>query len=293
MNYDAKLRHLLLKAHSIRASDIHITKNKSKFKVELRDLQSELIQLDSVMNNNFVQFIKVKAHIDLLSSLKPQTGQFEMMIAQQNLSIRVAYLKNNQTESLVLRILNLNMIRQLKDIFNNIDLNEINYYLQKQSGLILFSGTTGSGKTTSLYACMDALRTKKIYSIEDPIEVIRDHVVQLQVNKQADFGFEEAIKQILRHDPNVIVIGEIRSSEEALAALRCSLSGHLVLSSIHASSCESTLNRLKDFKCDREVINDSLLAVFYQELNYNFKEDKREATFNILKTEQIQQQLYR
>lgn len=287
MNQLFKLKTLLYKAMQVKASDIHITYRNHVYVTELRNIKGHLEKYEFNVTSAFIQFLKVKAHIDLLSSLKPQTGQFDLHLGDNYLAIRVAYLKNKQIESIVLRLLNQQKRYELSDLFNKTQYLSVTQLLQKKAGLILFSGTTGSGKTTSLYSCLDYLKDQKIYSIEDPIEVIKEHVVQLQINKQVDFGFNEAIKQILRHDPNIIVIGEIRSLEEAQAALSCSLSGHLVISTIHASSCEITLKRLIDLGCEKELIYDAILAIIYQELQYEAKQDKRYAIYEILERKDI------
>ncbi len=289
MNHNFKLRSLLQKALQEKASDIHITIRKMQSTVELRTIDSRLISIQTQISSGFIQFLKIKAHIDLLSALKPQTGQFEVKLGQVTLSIRMAYLKNKQLESIVLRILNSELRFQIDDLFKDEDLRQIKEALNQKAGLILISGTTGSGKTTSLYSFLDYLKEQKIYSIEDPIEIIKDHVIQLQINKLAHFNFSEAIKQILRHDPNIIVIGEIRSQEEAQAALSCSLSGHLVLSTIHASSAEITIKRMIDLGCDKEVLDDSLLSIFHQDLCFNLEENKRKVEIQILTRNDINQ----
>lgn len=289
MNHTYKLKALLSYALKEKASDIHITYNQNNYSIELRTIEGYIKKIEFSMSKNFIQYIKIKAQIDLLSALKPQTGQFEFLVAQQVVSIRVAYLKNKQMESMVLRLLNQTHPYNINDLFTEHELVIINQILHHKAGLIIVSGTTGSGKTTTLYSFLDYLKTLKIYSIEDPIEIIKENVVQLQVNKLAHFGFDEAIVQILRHDPNVIVIGEIRSSEEAQAALRCSLSGHLVISTLHASNESIAIRRLVDLGCDKEVLYDSLLSIVHQSLHYNDQTKNREAHYTILQKQNIEQ----
>lgn len=248
------------------SSDIHITIRK-EIRLEFRNYKQELIQSPLKMTLPFINFIKMKANIDIFSSLRPQTGQFILNIDQNIYNIRCAYLKNKDLESIVLRILNPPQFFKYEEVFTQKVQLDLNRLMLENAGLILFSGTTGSGKTTSLYLCMDKLQNQKIYSVEDPIEIYRDHMVQLEVNNNTGFGFLEAIKQVLRHDPNIIVIGEIRSYEEAEAAFRCALSGHLVFSTIHANSAELTLRRLLDFGIKKELIHDTLLAVVYQKIS--------------------------
>lgn len=293
MNHNFKLKRLIQEAIQNQVSDIHITIRKQKFEIEMRTLDSKLIQSDIELSIAFIQFLKIKAHIDLLSSLKPQTGQFEYRLGEDFISIRMAYLKNKQVESIVLRLLNAQLSFSINDLFENDKLEIVKTLLLNKAGLILISGSTGSGKTSTLYSILDYLNNLKIYSIEDPIEILKEHVVQLQINKLAQFTFNEAIKQILRHDPNVIVIGEIRSHEEAQAALTCSLSGHLVLSTIHASSPEICLKRMVDLGCDKEVLNDSLLAVLHQDLHFDSTKNKRKAYYQILSKSEHKLSLFR
>lgn len=288
MDHDSKLRNLLIKAISAQSSDIHITKRKSQILLEFRTVQGNIEVQEDRITERFIEFLKYKAHIDLIAQLKPQTGRFELQISQVLYSLRVAYVKNNQLETMVIRILNPPTYLKLEDLFiEPIELKRIKHHLNQSSGLILFSGSTGSGKTTSLYCCLDDLQNSKIYTVEDPIEMYRDHIVQFEVNTHLNFGFQEAIKQVLRHDPNVIVIGEIRSPLEASAAIRCALSGHLVLSTIHASSAKMTLKRMEEFGIERELLDETILAIYYQSLHYNLKTGHREVKFESLESSKI------
>jgi type II secretory ATPase GspE/PulE/Tfp pilus assembly ATPase PilB-like protein len=159
----------------------------------------------------------------------------------------------------------------LESLFLPEDLSLIKTELERSAGLILISGTTGSGKTTTLYTILNALSELKIYTIEDPIESYYSHLVQLQVNERQDLTFETALKQVLRHDPNLIVIGEIRDEIEAKAALRCALTGHLVISTIHSNSAIKTIDRLENLGLPRREILSVLNLVIHQTLNSNGK----------------------
>jgi type II secretory ATPase GspE/PulE/Tfp pilus assembly ATPase PilB-like protein len=213
-----------------------------------------------------------------LTDLKPQSGRIKIKLNQTEYFIRCAYFKNYIIETIVLRILNPKNLLNIDILFNEYS-NRIRHYMNQSSGLILFSGSTGSGKTTSMFTCLKELKHKKIYSIEDPIEYFYDHLVQLEVNSNQSFNFKEAIKQVLRHDPNVIVIGEIRDDTEAKAAIRCALSGHLVLSTIHANSARMTIERLKDMQIEESVLKEVINLVIYQELNIDEENHVRKAKF--------------
>jgi len=280
MDYERKLSQLILLTLKNFATDIHITHRKSLISLELRSLNGLKSINDFKITPAFIEYLKFRTQINMLNAFKPQTMRFEMNIADTKYFLRLAYVKNNQLETLVIRILNPPQVLTLDTLFDQVEQNrQIKALLKHVSGLILFSGSTGSGKTTTLYSVLDDLKDEKIYTIEDPIETIRDHLVQFEVNNQTHFGFQEAIKQVLRHDPNIIVIAEIRSPEEAQAAMRCALSGHLVLSTIHANSALKTLSRLKDFNLDMEILNELLIGVIYQKLEANENHTSRKAVF--------------
>lgn len=280
MDHEKKLRSLILTALNQTVSDLHFTKTQRGITLEHRSLTGSLDIQDLVLSSSFFEFLKYRARMDLLNLAKPQSTQFSITTQELKIDVRCAYVKSRSMETLVLRILNPPFILTIDQlVLDPLMKNSLTQDLKRTAGLILFSGSTGSGKTTSLYTCLDWMRNTKIYSVEDPIERIRDHVVQLEVNEKLNLGFEDAIKQVLRHDPNIIVIGEIRSPKEAHAAIRCALSGHLVLSTIHANSAYLTIQRLIDFEVPRELIHDLLVGIYYQNLEYSKKQGKRLAHF--------------
>lgn len=280
MDYERKLNQLIVYALKNLATDIHITQRKSVISMEMRSIQGLRTISDFKISASFIEYIKFRTQINMLSAFKPQTKRFEINILNTQYFLRLAYVKNNQLETFVIRILNPPQLLSIDSLFDQKEQNILlREYLNHTTGLLLISGSTGSGKTTTLYSILDDLIGQKIYTIEDPIESIRDHLVQFEVNNQTNFGFQEAIKQVLRHDPNIIVISEIRSPEEAQAALRCALSGHLVLSTIHANSAIRTLSRLKEFNLDMEMLSELLIGVIYQKLETNDNHTLRKASF--------------
>lgn len=283
MDYETKFRRLILSAINHKATDIHITGKDSKYALELRTMQ-KLVKLDRpLITDGFIDYLRYKANLDLFSAFKPQTGRIEITLSDVRYFIRLASLKNRRLDTIVMRILNPPTILTIENLFpNEDDRRSITKLLNMKSGLILFTGSTGSGKSTTLYTCLKSMDTQKIYSIEDPIEFQYDNIVQMEVNPHQGFHFEDAIKQVLRHDPNIIVIGEIRDPKEANAAFRCSLSGHLVLSTLHANGLRKTLTRLIEFGIPKDLIDQSLNAVLYQELNYDINTDTSCAKIEIL-----------
>lgn len=278
MDNEKIFKKLILNAINLNTTDIHLQLSNREQRCEFRTLNGLVEMKTFKFNHSFFEYIKYIANLDLLTDLKPQSGRIKIKINQVECFIRCAYFKNYLIETIVLRILNPKNLLTLKTLFNE-DSDYIEQKLDLPSGLILFSGSTGSGKTTSLFTCLKELKHKKIYSIEDPVEYFYDHLVQLEVNSNQSFNFKEAIKQVLRHDPNIIVIGEIRDEIEAKSAIRCALSGHLVLSTIHSNSAEMTIKRLIDMEIDLSTLKDVIKLIVYQELNVNEEKNARKAKF--------------
>lgn len=278
MDNEKIFKKLILSAINLNTTDIHLQLSNREQRCEFRTLNGLVEMRTFKFDHSFFEYIKYIANLDLLTDLKPQSGRIKIKINQVECFIRCAYFKNYLIETIVLRILNPKNLLTLKTLFNE-DSDYIEQKLDLPSGLILFSGSTGSGKTTSLFTCLKELKHKKIYSIEDPVEYFYDHLVQLEVNTNQSFNFKEAIKQVLRHDPNIIVIGEIRDEIEAKSAIRCALSGHLVLSTIHSNSAEMTIKRLIDMEIDLNTLKDVIKLIVYQELNVNEEKNARKAKF--------------
>ena len=284
MNYEKQFKKLILNALNENTSDIHLQRTQNDYRCEFRTLYG-LKEIKSFkFDHGFFEYIKYISNLDLLTSLKPQSGRIDLKINHKQYFIRSAYFKNYFIETIVLRILNPKIPLTINTLFG-LDSEKIRNSLNINNGLILFSGSTGSGKSTTLFTCLKELNLQKIYSIEDPVEFIYENIVQLEVNEYQKFGFNEAIKQVLRHDPNIIVIGEIRDEVEANAAIRCALSGHLVLSTIHSNSAEMTIQRLIDMKIDLSILKQTLKLVVYQELILNEENNERKAKYSFYKFE--------
>jgi len=268
-----RLIELLKKAIYYNASDIHFSLNKRNIiKIEMRVNQD----MKSIKTKNddykLIQYLQYLANLDVANQIKPTTGQFDMELDKSTISLRFAYMKSFQTTTGVLRILN----HHQKLSVNNLSKFDLqNQYfkdlLNSKYGLILISGTTGSGKTTSLYTMLNSISNKKIYTIEDPIEIYSEKYIQLQVNNSIDLGYENCLKQLLRHDPDIIVIGEIRDETTAKIAIKAAFSGHLVFATIHSSSAITTILRMKEFKVSDYLLEDMLISVINQDLYQNKK----------------------
>jgi type II secretory ATPase GspE/PulE/Tfp pilus assembly ATPase PilB-like protein len=282
MDYEKQFRKLIINALDQNASDIHMQITDTNSRCEFRTLKG-LNQFNLVkINHEFFEYIKYISNIDLLTGLKPQSGRIKIRINHKEYYIRCAYFKNYLIETLVLRILNPKFTLTIDSLFGS-HAKMIRTQLERKSGLVLFCGSTGSGKTTSMFTCLKELNTLKIYTIEDPIEFYYENLVQLEVNLNHSFNFKDAIKQVLRHDPNIIVIGEIRDEIEANAAIRCALSGHLVISTIHSNSTIMTLERLKDMGIEMNLLNQLINLIIYQEIVIDEVNNVRKAEFTFYK----------
>lgn len=259
-----------------RATDIHFVLKK-KLKIYFRIL-GELIsydEIDSETGSKLMNYLKYKAAINTNYRLLPQTGQFVICQNHKDYYLRLSFLPSTDFESIVIRILNnhdplsIDQLTQLKDITSF--LYEIPHYT---SGLILISGATGSGKSTTLYTVLDEMiktQKKNIITIEDPIEMRKENCLQIELNEKLGITYQDTLKQILRHDPDVIMIGEIRDSETAKIALTCALTGHLVLTTIHASNACLALKRLENLGVSRLDLEDVVIGSLSQKIKYDHK----------------------
>ncbi len=280
---EKEFKELLLQALKEKSSDIHLTLKDQYLTVEFRTIKGLKKYRGSDISVKLLIYLKYLSHMDLLNTLQPQTGSFQITLNRKEYFLRFACLTSGKTESGVLRILNPIHPLTIKSLFvKPLEFIEIKRLFQLSSGLIIISGSTGSGKSTTLFTCIRECIHQKIYSIEDPIEHIYPEIMQLQVNRQKKFGFDEAIKQVLRHDPNIVVIGEIRDEHEAKAAIRCALSGHLVISTLHAISAAKTLSRLINLGVNEDELHQVLEAVIYQKLTIDPVNGQRTAVYEIL-----------
>jgi competence protein ComGA len=248
-----------------KATDLHLRFEEGRGTLELRTPKG-MIKLKETADQSLLEYLKFRADLDLFLGFVPQTGHTSLMIGQQRIHLRIAYLHTLTYDHLVIRILNPPRYLKPHDLFLQTDAIKIQECLHTRSGLIMIAGATGSGKTTTLYTLLNQVQSRKIVTIEDPIEVHYPFLTQIQINPRQNLTFESAIKQVLRHDPDIIVIGEIRDEIEAKAALRSALTGHLVLSTIHARSAEQTIDRLTNLGLDRQEILNNLVLIIHQEL---------------------------
>ena len=260
-------------AIKMNASDIHFTLNEDEsIMIQFRagNIMLPRGKIDRDLYEKILGFIRFHSAMDLSHPLQPQSGSLIIQEKEDTISCRVSILPTTRFRSLVLRVINVKNGKSLDEIplFNpNIAL--LKEIAQFQAGLILIGGPTSSGKTTTAYAMIDYLKnelSKSIITIEDPIEYQHHDIVQMQVNESAGMSYEIGIKEILRHDPDVIVIGEIRDKVTAANAIRAALTGHLVISTIHSKDNLGTIHRLMDLEVSLTEINQAVTALINQRL---------------------------
>lgn len=246
------LESLVKEAQSLRSSDIHIEVYDDKCRIRFR-VDGQLIERHKVNKSEYptlINKIKISAKCDIAEKRLPQDGRIRYTVSNSKLDIRVSILPTLHGEKVVLRLLgnDASHIDILKLGFTAEELERYKTAIQKTHGIILISGPTGSGKTTTLYATLKQLNKPKsnILTIEDPIEYTLDGVNQVQLNDDIGLTYSEALRTFLRQDPDVIMLGEIRDAATAQMAIRAALTGHLVLSTIHTNSAWGTISRLID-----------------------------------------------
>lgn len=255
-----------------RASDIHIENYKNKLLLRLR-VDGKLrtfLTLDDDFYNSICSYVKLLCNLDITLKRLPQDGRFSKKINSKIFDFRVSFMPTINNESLVLRVLDKkNINKSLNNLgFSSVNLNLIKEAINLKQGLVLLAGPTGSGKTTSLYSIIKEFdcKEKKIITIEDPIEYKIDYINQINVNSKIGLSFDSVLRNILRQDPDIIFIGEIRDQISLNLALQASLTGHLVLASVHSNSALDTISRLYDLDADKFLLSSSLKYIISQRL---------------------------
>ncbi len=263
---------ILSRAIRERASDIHIEPYSSSLKVRYRidGMLSGAMDLPRRIHAALVSRIKIMAKLNIAEKRLPQDGRIDARIGERSVDVRVSVLPTAFGERLVLRLLDKNQsLLQFTDLgFNKQSIGAFNRLTQIPYGIILVTGPTGSGKTTTLYAMLSHLNNSaiNIITIEDPIEYQIDGIAQIQVNPKIDLTFANGLRSIVRQDPDVILVGEIRDKETAEIAIQSSLTGHLVLSTLHTNDAASAVTRLIDMGIEPFLITSSVFAVVAQRL---------------------------
>lgn len=259
-------------ATQVRASDIHIEPQEKRLQIRFRidgvlHLQTET---DIKIAPSLALRLKLMSDLDISEKRMPQDGRFAMKVRQQQIDVRISTMPTLFGESVVMRLLNqsggtlnLNSIGMPADM-----LERFRAILQRPNGLVLVTGPTGSGKTTTLYGALSELNTleRKVITVEDPVEYRLPGINQVQVNDKIELTFAKVLRSALRQDPDVVLVGEMRDQETAQIGMRAAMTGHLVLSTLHTNDAVSTPIRLQDMGVPRYMVGSSLQAVLAQRL---------------------------
>jgi type IV pilus assembly protein PilB len=263
---------LLTQAVRDRASDIHIEPQENRVRVRFRvdGVLQEVTQVPQSMAQSLVSRIKIMANMNIVERRRPQDGQLATEVDGRPLDVRVATTATVHGEKAVLRILDkTRSLRTLPELGMNPEVSDqLSALVSSPFGMVVCAGPTGSGKTTTLYAALKAIDdpSRNITTIEDPVEYVLSSINQIQVNNQAGITFADGLRSILRQDPDVILVGEVRDVETARIAVQSALTGHFVLSSVHATDSATAVQRFRDMGVEPFLITASVLAVVSQRL---------------------------
>jgi len=268
-----KLVNLLLSgAIKDRASDIHIEpyQNSTKIRYRIDGILYNILNLPRKIQSTLVSRVKIMARLNIAEKRLPQDGRIEIKVADRSVDIRVSVIPTAFGERVVLRLLDKTAaILTLSDLGMDVKtINLFNTLIKSPYGIILVTGPTGSGKSTTLYAALSSINGPEIniITIEDPIEYQIEGIGQIQINPKIDLTFANGLRSIVRQDPDVILVGEIRDQETAEIAIQSSLTGHLVFSTLHTNDAASAVTRLIDMGVEPFLVTSSVIAIIAQRL---------------------------
>lgn len=263
---------ILVKGIQMRASDIHIEPRPGRMEVRYRvdgQLRAD-IEVPGSLMPMLAARLKIMAELDIVENRIPQDGRIGVNVDGRTIDLRVSILPNYYGPRIVMRILDrASALKQLDELgFNKHNINVFRNLVEKPYGMLFVTGPTGSGKTTTLYAALNEIKHPgiNIMTCEDPVEYDLDGINQSQVNEKVGLTFAAQLRAILRQDPDVVLVGEVRDKETADTAIRAALTGHLVLSTLHANDAPSAIPRLLDMQIDPFMLSTSLIGVMAQRL---------------------------
>jgi general secretion pathway protein E len=274
---------VLTEAVKENASDVHIEPYENRLGVRFRvdGVLREVLQTRRALAPLVVSRIKVMSKLDIAEKRLPQDGRISLKIAGRAVDVRVSTMPSGHGERVVLRLLDKQAGRlDLSSLgMDDQSLAVIDDLIHKPHGIILVTGPTGSGKTTTLYAALERINdnSRNIMTVEDPIEYFIDGIGQSQVNTKVDMTFARGLRAILRQDPDVVMVGEIRDLETAHIAVQASLTGHLVLSTLHTNTAAGAVTRLRDMGVEPFLLSSSLIGVLAQRLVRVLNDDTKVA----------------
>ncbi len=266
------VNHIISESIKARSSDIHIEPYQDSFKVRYRvdGILYDLLTPPKWIQPALISRIKVMAKMNIAEKRLPQDGRLDVKVGDQEIDVRVSTIPTSFGERLVLRLLNkTHVLLKIADLgLDPQKLDLLSDLVRSPNGIILVTGPTGSGKTTTLYAILSSINTPdiNIITIEDPVEYQLKGISQIQVNPKINLSFAQGLRSIVRQDPDVILVGEIRDKETADIAVQSALTGHLVFSTIHTNDSASAITRLVDIGVEPFLISSSVIAVVAQRL---------------------------
>ena len=263
---------IIIDAIRRKASDIHFDPLVDCLMIRIRidgELQ-DYAKIPNILKKNLITRIKIISGMNITENRLPQDGAIKNVIDEYSLDLRVSSLPVIDGEKIVIRILDYRMsLNGLENLgFSETNLKRVNEMIAKPNGLILVTGATGTGKSTTVYALLQKLNTKErnIITVEDPVEMRLENVNQVQVLSDIGLTFSHTLRSILRQDPDIIMVGEIRDNETARIAVRASITGHLVLSTVHTNNSLTTIERLIDMEVERYLLGSALTGIISQKL---------------------------
>ena len=263
---------IILDSAKAGASDIHFDHSESCLKVRIRidGILNDYADIPNEVKNNVITRIKILSGMNITETRLPQDGAIKTELGGMDLDMRVSSLPTKRGEKIVIRILDYS--RSMQGIeylfFSEENYKKILKMIAAPNGIILVTGATGSGKSTTVYSFLQKLNVKgtNLITVEDPVEMDIEGINQVQVNSDIGLDFATVLRSILRQDPNIIMIGEIRDSETAQIAVRASITGHLVLSTLHTNNSLTTIERLLDMEVERYLLASALSGIVSQKL---------------------------
>ncbi len=267
------LNQILLQAHKDHATDVHVEPFEDSLRIRYRIdgvlYDAKIPESLRFFQDTLISRIKVISNLDIAEKRLPQDGRFKVKISDSELDLRVSFLPTPYGEAASIRILNSIRLYNFQELgFSDRDRANLALLLNKPHGIVIVTGPTGSGKTTTLYACLASLNTEdtKIITIEDPIEYQLKGVVQVQTHAEIGLTFASIFRSVLRCDPDIIMVGEIRDTETAQIAIKTALTGHLVFSTLHTNDAASGVTRLLDMGVEPYLIASSIECFIAQRL---------------------------
>lgn len=303
---------LILAALDCATSDIHMMPSKTDYRIFFRS-QGQLVfhqTIDHSEGKKLISYFKFLANMDVGEKRKPQSGAAEFDLDFQKVELRFSTINSvMMLESIVIRILKQNIHpTQFIGTFFPKDIAVLRKLIRRKSGLLLFSGPVGSGKTTTIYQLLRERihqEVLQIITMEDPVEMVEEQFLQVEVNEKAGIGYDTIIRSSLRHHPDILMIGEIRDEDTARMAIRGALTGHLMIATIHAKNALGVIGRMQELQVTDEQLSQTLIGVISQRLIPRYcsvcggvcssechnlsREEKRAALFEIIEGKNLEQ----